>query len=182
MPQPVTLSVLLLLLLLGGCASVGERSAGGGELLLLPPSQGPGAMLLKQKVTFEAKGERFRFLALTRFETSRIKSVMLLPEGQPLVSLAYDGNRLIRDNRTPVEIPVREVLSIMQFSLWPEPAVREHYAPSDGWVLGFSPDRRTLDTPGGPVLEVRYEAGGLVVNNYRHGYRITVETLEKQVL
>ncbi|MES9904633.1 MAG: DUF3261 domain-containing protein [Sedimenticola sp.] len=152
------------------------------SLQLLPPSQGPGAWLLKQKVTMEARGELHRFLIVTRLESEQIRSVMLLPEGQPLISLVYDGENLIHKNRTDIEIPIQGILAIMQFSLWPEFSIREHYPTGDGWILSLSPQRRTLGTSDRLFLEVNFRAGGLVVDNHLHNYKIIIETLEKQIL
>ncbi len=182
MSRSVTRLIWLLVLLLNGCSSGMVKPSLPKNLQLLPPSQGPGAWLLKQKVTMEARGELHRFLIVTRLESEQIRSVMLLPEGQPLISLVYDGENLIHKNRTDIgnshsgDFGYYAVLTLAG-------VFNQRALPDGGWMDPVAiATAKTLGTSDRLFLEVNFRAGGLVVDNHLHNYKIIIETLEKQIL
>lgn len=168
----------LLLLSLYGCSTLTLEPIKPEQLKLLPPIEGPPAALLKQTVTMEKLGQQRQFLVVARFNSERLKLVALLPAGQQILSLEYDGQKLVQDNLPSMDIPGEEILAIMQFALWPESSVRNSYSESDGWTVLLDTKQRILKTETGSVLKVNYQEKELIVNNYLHDYRVTIHTLE----
>ncbi|MDX2506898.1 MAG: DUF3261 domain-containing protein, partial [Gammaproteobacteria bacterium] len=98
MPQLVRILVCFLALGLYGCSIATLQQPELAQLKLLPPDEGPGAALLKQKVTMMSKGQEQQFITVIRLQTDRLKLVALLPSGQQLFFLEYDGDALIQKN------------------------------------------------------------------------------------
>ena len=130
----------------------------------------------------EAWGQQRQFLVVTRLQQDQVKLVALLPTGQNLLSLEYDGDELTQESLSSMDIPGEDILAIMQFSLWPEQSIKQHYPKSEGWIVKFSPQQRTLLTTAGRVLNVSYQENDLLVDNYLHDYRVRIHTLEKTQL
>lgn len=135
--------------------------------------------MLKQRVILESRGKRQQFLVVARFELNRLRLVVLLPTGQQLLSLDYDGERLVQVNSPSVNIPGKEILASMQFALWPERSIKKHYSDKDGWLVEIALKKRALLTASGPLLRINRETDQLIVDNYLHDYRVIVHTLEK---
>jgi len=182
MSRRLSLSVLLLLALLPGCSSKQLETTPPPQLVLLPPAQIASEILLKQKITFEAGGRQQQFLVVARFERSRLKLVLLMPAGQPLLTLDYDGRKLLQNNQSTVELPGREILASMQFALWPQQSLQQHYPPDAGWQVEISDRQRSLLTASGAVLKISHKSETLVVDNHLHDYRVLIQTLEKKEL
>ncbi|MBY4676119.1 DUF3261 domain-containing protein [Marinobacterium sp. CAU 1594] len=130
----------------------------------------------------EAWGQQYQFLAVTRLEAGRSQLVALLPTGQPLLSLDYDGKALKQENLSSMDIRGEDILSIMQFALWPEISISLNYPPEEGWQVEMKPQERVLLNDSGAVLKVRYEKKGMTVENYLRNYRVEIQTLEKTEL
>jgi len=169
-------------LLLAGCSSQRPMVPEVHELNLLPPSEGPAAVLLKQKITLQSGQREQQFLAVVRFTREQLKLVVLLPSGQRLLTLDYDGTELTQQSLAAFDLPGGEILAIMQVASWPEESVRAHYPTSAGWRLEVSPDARQLLTESGAALTISYSPGKLRIDNYLKEYRVIVETLEKTSL
>ena len=181
--MPDAVKVLsLLLLLLGGCSSRQVTPPEPRELVLLPPAEIASEVLLKQKIGFEARGQQQQFLVVARFLRQRLGLVLLLPAGQALLTLDYDGLALSQNNRSTVDLPGREILASMQFALWPEDSLRRHYPPEAGWQVDLKQDERLLLTRSGAVLKISRNDGILIVDNHLHDYRVIIQTLEKNDL
>jgi hypothetical protein len=166
-------------LLMAGCSSQQAMAPEFIEFKLLPPSEGPAPVLLKQKVSLQSGHREQQFLAVARFEREQIKLVILLPSGQRLLTLDYDGSELTQQSLPGFDLPGGEILAIMQAASWPEASLRAHYPASAGWRLRISADARELLTESGTALTIDYSPGGLRINNYLKEYRVIVETLEK---
>ena len=149
---------------------------------LLPPDQGPAPVLLKQVVTMEARGDQHRFIGVVRITKERVQMVGLLPTGQQLFSLDYDGETLVQENSSYADVPGQEILTIMQFSLWPKTAVRQYYSGKGGWDVVFSSAQRVLEKGGEKLLDVQYAGDDLAIENHTGHYRILIKTLEKTEL
>ncbi|MBV1888879.1 MAG: DUF3261 domain-containing protein [Proteobacteria bacterium] len=189
-------ALLSILLVISGCSSFLKQTQPAGEdsaekpvsigfkteFKLLPPAQGPAPVLLKQIVTMEARGDQNRFIGVVRINKERVQMVGLLPTGQQLFSLDYGGKTLTQEDSSYADIPGQEVLTIMQFALWPESSIRQHYPENSGWDADFSPAQRTLEKDGQELLNVNYFADELVIKNYLGHYRILIKTLEKTEL
>jgi hypothetical protein len=176
MPQALT---LLALLLLAGCSATRMATPAVVELALLPPSEGPAPVLLKQKITLLTGQRQQQFLAVARFERDRIELVVLLPGGQRLLTLDYDGEELLQESFASIDLKGRDILAIMQFSSWPEASLRAHYPERDGWQVVVSPGERRLLNDSGPALTIAYRAAEMQIDNFLMEYRVIVQTLER---
>jgi len=186
-------ALLSVLLVISGCSSFSKQIQPAGEdsaekplsiglktaFKLLPPEQGPAPVLLKQIVTMEARGDQDRFIGVVRIGKERVQMVGLLPTGQQLFSLDYGGKTLTQENSSYADIPGQEILTIMQFALWPESSIRQHYPENSGWDSDFSPSQRTLEKNGQELLDVKYFGDELVIRNHLGHYRILIKILEK---
>ena len=108
MPQALT---LLAALLLAGCSASQMATPAVVELVLLPPSEGPAPVLLKQKITLLAGQRQQQFLAVARFEHDRLELVVLLPGGQRLLTLGYDGEELLQESLASIDLKGRDILA-----------------------------------------------------------------------
>ncbi len=182
MPRALNRFVILCCFMLGACGTHQLASQEPPALILLPPAELTGELLLKQKITFAARGSEQQFLVIARLTRQRSKLVVLLPVGQQLLTLDYDGDRLLQTDYSQAKIPGREILASMQFALWPEQALRRHYSPNDGWRVEIADRERNLLTSSGPVLRITHDTESLVVDNHLHDYRVVIQTLEKKEL
>ncbi|OMH31681.1 DUF3261 domain-containing protein [Motiliproteus sp. MSK22-1] len=173
---------LILLLSLNGCSVIGYQAPAPEHLKLLPTTEGPGAMLIKQAVTMESRGRQQQFLVVTRLLSHQLKLIAVLPTGQQLFSLEYDGKKLTQDSLAAFDLPGEEILAVIQFALWPELSIKSHYLESDGWDLNFTEYQRTLLTSAGTVLTVSYQSKKIDVKNYLRDYSVKIHMLEKMDL
>lgn len=171
------------LLVLTGCGVVSEHVPQvPKQLQLLPPAQGPDETLLKQKVTMKAAGEKRQFIAVLRLKRDATQLVALLPTGQQILQLSYDGKDLDQDSLLGVDVPGREILAMMQFALWPEQTIFQFYPSDLGWLLQMDDAHRQVENAEGPLLEVTYQKNKLTLENYVGNYKVQIETLEAQSL
>ena len=166
-------------MLVAGCSSQQARAPELIEFKLLPPSEGPTPVLLKQKISLQSEQREQQFLAVARFESDQINLVILLPSGQRLLTLDYDGSELTQQSLAGFDLPGGEILAIMQAASWPEASLRAHYPASAGWRFRVSTDARELLTESGTALTIDYSPEGLRIDNYLKDYRVIVETLER---
>lgn len=179
MQQPVRILVCLIVLGLCGCSVTALQPAELEQLKLLPPVDGPEDSLLKQKITMKSRKLNQKFIAVIRLQRDRLKLVALLPTGQQLFFLEYDGEKLIQKNFSSMDIPGEDMLAIMQFALWPSGSIKQHYTREDGWIVETSPEQRTLLTNYGVLIKVSYQAETIIVENYLHNYQLRIQPLEK---
>jgi hypothetical protein len=182
MPNALKIPALVVLLLLFGCSAQRLSAPEPKVLKLLPPEEGSVSVLLKQKVTLQVGERQQQFLAVSRFDQQQLKLVALLPTGQQILSLDYDGEKLVKETFAPVDLPGREILAIIQFAMWPEHSIKKHYPEKDGWQVEIAPDKRILLTESGVVLRITYQLAELRVDNYLKGYQVIVNTLERTEL
>lgn len=182
MQQSVKIFVCLLVLVLCGCSFSPSPRTEPAQLKLLPPAEGPEDSLLKQKITMESQGLNQQFIAVLRLQRDRLKLVALLPTGQQLFLLEYDGEELIQRNTSSIDIPGKDILAIMQFSLWPSKSVEQHYTREEEWFVDISPEQRSLLTSSGMLLKVDYQTEAVIIENHLHDYRLMVQPLENKSL
>lgn len=120
-----------------------------------------------------------QFLTVARFEPRRLRLAVLLPSGQSLATLDYDGEKLEQESVADIDVPGREILAVMQFANWPPDSLRRHYPASEGWRVEVSDGVRRLLTESGPALNIALSPRVLHIDNYSREYRVIVETLEK---
>ena len=181
MPNALRIPALVVLLLCG-CSTQWLGAPEPIVLKLLPPEEGAVSVLLKQKITLQAGERQQQFLAVARFDQQHLKLVALFPTGQQILSLDYDGEKLVKETFAPVDLPGREILAIIQFAMWPEHSIKAHYPEKDGWQVEITPDKRILLTESGAVLRITYQLAELRVDNYLKGYQVIVNTLERTEL
>ena len=169
----------IVLLLLYGCSSQQLTYTSPKALKLLPPAERVADVLLKQRLTLKSGGKQQQFLLVARFDRDRLKLVVLLPTGQQLLSLDYDGESLVQENLPSVNVPGEEILASMQFALWPEHSIKKHYPEKEGWIVEIAPEERILLTVKGALLKIKRQDQELIVDNYLHDYRVIIDTLEK---
>lgn len=182
MSQSVKIFVCLVVLCLCGCSFSSPPRTETAQLNLLPPAEGPVNSLLKQKITMESQSLNQQFIAVLRLQSDRLKMVALLPTGQQLFLLEYDGKELIQRNTSSIDIPGKDILAIMQFVLWPSNSIQQHYTREEGWFVDISPERRSLFTSSGVLLMVSYQADAVIIENQLHDYRLRVRPLENESL
>lgn len=182
MSQPLKIATWLLFFALAGCSTRQLEPPPPPELVLLPPTEISTELLLKQKITFESGDRQQQFLVVARFQRQRLKLVLLLPAGQPLLTLDYDGQILVQENQSNVALPGWEILASMQFALWPETSLTRHYPSEAGWQVVIAGHNRTLLTASGVVLKIGRESENLLLDNHLHDYRVIIQTLEKREL
>lgn len=170
---------LFTLLLLAACRVMPPAGSGAPEFQLLPPAEGPAPVLLKQKIELQAGERQAQFLVVARYDRERLRLAILLPAGQRLLTLDYDGEILLQENFAAFDLPGREMLAIMQFARWPESSLRRHYRASAGWqVIVNAPERRLL-TDSVDALTITYRPAELQIDNHIKEYRVIVQTLER---
>lgn len=181
MSQLIRAGFIVSLLLLAGCSFFGaaERLA---EMLLLNPAAGPAPVLLTQRVTLDGWGQQRKFIAIARFNYEQTKLVALLPTGQQLLYLEFDGEQLKQRTVPSIELPGKDILALIQFALWPNDALQNSYRSEQGWALEISDKRRQLMYNDSLVLDVSYDGQQINIENHLAGYRVKIETLEQKDL
>jgi hypothetical protein len=169
---------LVVFLFLTGCSAQQYSPPDGGSLKLLPPVDVSASVLLKQKVILQSGEKQQQFLVVARFKPQRLKLVVLSPIGQQLLMLDYDGEALVEESFSSIDLPGREILAIIQLALWPAQSVRNNYPEKEGWLLDISAEKRVLQNAGRMHLKVSYEDEKLLIENYVHDYRVIVHLLE----
>lgn len=163
---------------INACSTTTTNTPVPDRLILLPPSEGPSAVLLKQKVTFDKAGRRQQFFLVTRMDSKQIDLIVVLATGQKALTISYDGISLSQEQHLSANIPGGEILALIQFVRWPEQAIRKHYRQSDGWILKIDQGQRTLLTRFGVLVKVEHRAGSIIVENFDRKYRVVIELIE----
>ena len=169
----------LLSFIIGGCSILNIEQEKNKALILLPIQQGPANYVYKHKITIEGRGQQRDFIAISRLNTESLKVAVLLANGQKIMSLQYDGEEFKQNLFSEIEVPAKDIMAIMQFSLWPKQTVVEYYPAAQGWITTFSDHKRTLSGYHKLVLEVDYSAKKLSVRNARHDYRVYIRNLDQ---
>lgn len=173
----IRINLLLLLLFLYGCSTTRLAPPPVAMLVLLPPQEITEPVLLKQKVIMQAAAGELQFIMIARFDTEGLRLVALLPSGQTLLTLDYDGLELVQQSNSPVDIPGKDILAIIQFANWPEESIRRHYRAAEGWMVELNAKSRILSTAGRMFLKIDRQGEELVVENYAQNYRVLVYPL-----
>ncbi len=172
----------LLLLMLAGCSSFRTAQPPPVEMLLLQPAQGPQPVLLTQRITLNGWGQQQQLVAIGRFTYAQTQLVALLPTGQQLLYLAFDGEQLEQRSLPSIELPGKDILAQIQFALWPDSALLESYRSGDSWAVVMTGGRRQLFHDGTVLLDVSYRGQQINIENHLAGYRVSIETLEQKDL
>lgn len=182
MPRRLVLCTLLLAVL-SACSLIKPWHQNGPALQLLAPQYGPVPALYQQKLNFIATGVERQVLVALKIDTSGIKLRALLPTGQSLYSIEYDGQTLSKQNLANVELPADEILAMLQFALWPSSILDETYNASEHWLIEETEKYRLLSYNGKRKLRVDFVSQNTIhLTNYSHQYEVNVETLEYKKL
>lgn len=150
------LAGLVFALLLTGCDGSSSRRLDPG-IFLLPPSEAGFEASLTQEVSFERGATRFDSTALLEVSSTEVVLVGLSPFGTRMLSLRWDGKKLIqeRDRSIPKELPLELILRDIQLATWPAASVRAAL-PSPAWKLQDTGSERILLKDGKVVVRIRY--------------------------
>ncbi len=181
MPGALKTSTLGILLLLFGCSA---QQTGSPQLALklLPPAEASVAVLFEQKLTLKTSERQQKFLLVARFDKDRLKMALLSPSGLQLLLLDYDGETLVQESSFSIDVPGKEILAIIQFAMWPEQSVKNHYSENNGWLVEITADSRILLTVDKVILKIEFRDGMLIIDNYLRNYRVLVHTLKRKEL
>lgn len=200
-----TLPWLVAVLLLGACAgappvepgavpaviqgtdsatdSATDAAPGTMPLLRLPPASLGRTLQLQQQITVQypsPQGEQTRdILALLEADAAHTR-LAAMAGGQVLARLDWDGRDLhvTRAPWAPAELVPERILSDLQLSLWPVPAIAA--ALPAGWHVEDMGDVRRLRAGNEVVAEARHpDAITTVFDQRRAGYRLTIRTLQR---
>jgi len=138
--------------------------------------------VLKQVVTVKGNGEETSFIVVSKLEPEKLELVALLPTGQSLLTLEYDGLNLAQQVFAEISLPSEEMLAIMQLALWPEPSIKQHYLRDAGWLVTIGSEQRTLSTLTEKILTIRYQQQTVLIEHHLHQYKVVVRTIEKKLL
>ncbi|GAC33410.1 DUF3261 domain-containing protein [Paraglaciecola polaris] len=175
--------VTALLMAVNACSSMSQAPLKKFSLHLLAPKSGPKPALYQQKLSLYTKGNVSQVLVVLKVEYAGIKLRALLPTGQSLYSINYDGQTLSKQNLANVELPAEEMLSMLQFALWPSDILHETYNASGNWQIEETKKFRLLTLNGKNTLRVDFvNQNTLHLTNYPHQYNVKVETLEHKRL
>lgn len=181
MPKAIVIIALSVHLLLSAC-SLQQHSSSPPDLKLLPPDEVPAELLVKQKLSLLAGEKQEEFLVVARFEKQRVKLVLLSAVGLQLLMLDYDGENLIQETHSSINIPGRDLLAVVQFAMWSDQSIYKHYPAKEGWQVQIDPEKRILLTAGEPLLKIVYGLDSLSIDSFIHDFQIQVFTLEKTPL
>lgn len=150
-------------------------------LLRLAPAALGRTLSLQQLITVQIRtphGEQTREIqALLEADATHTR-LAALAGGQVLARLDWDGTdlRATRSPWAPAEVVPERILSDLQLSLWPVPAIRA--ALPAGWRLEASAGVRRLVTGDDVAVEVSYPNDMTTeFVQHRDGYRLTIRTL-----
>lgn len=165
---------------LAGCATVAPKPAEAPLLRLSPASLGR-TLNLQQQITVQypsPQGEQTReMLALLEADADHTR-LAAMAGNQVLARIDWDGHdlRVTRSPWAPPELKPERILSDMQLSLWPVPAIQA--ALPSGWRVEATDGGRQLRAGSEVVAEVRYpDATTTLFTQRRDGYRLTIRTL-----
>lgn len=164
--------------LVSGCATVTPKTPKFQDLPLLSPVSGPGSAVSVQRLVMEAQGRSQDMVVVTRISPSQVRMQALLPTGQTLLKLEYDGKDLQVEQVGPVTLPAAEIMAMMQFANWPFDSVTQQYPAEAGWAVAEDANLRLLWIHDQAYLTVAYFPRSLEIENHRRQYRVRVEALE----
>ena len=150
-------------------------------LLRLPPAALQRELMLQQTIAADfmraGKPEHRELQVLLEAHATHTR-VAAIGGGQVLARLDWDGTelRITRSPWAPDSVQPERILSDLQLSLWPAPAIRG--ALPQGWALDDAPTGRRLRQGDDVVVDIRYpDAATTLIEQRRDGYRLTIRTL-----
>jgi co-chaperonin GroES (HSP10) len=160
------------------CSFLSKNLMSENALLLMAPGLTEEHGVLKQKVTLVREGKSQSFVVITELMKETTQVAVLMPAGQRVLTMKYDGQKFESTNYTGMAIPAREIFALMQFAIWPEKALGDYYRPQSGWQMVLSEQQRQLLKQKNPVLNVWFNPYHTEVHHLRHKYQVIIEPLE----
>ncbi|MCX4189074.1 DUF3261 domain-containing protein [Methylophaga sp. OBS3] len=170
--------VALLLPLLSACGLISHKVSHSTDLMLLPPSSAPQFGIQQQKVTVIREGKKQQFLVFSEFTKSIVKVAVLVPTGQRLLTMQYDGSEFTVQNDTNTVFPAKDIMAVMQFAVWQQDAIMKNYLERAGWLVSISAEQRELRQQQQDVLVVQIQDGQIEIQHLLHQYQVIIEPLE----
>lgn len=175
-------SALILAVCVSGCGVFPEKSQ-SIELPLLTFDHRPESQLIKQSVTVQNIDRALTFLVLSRINTDSLKTVAILPTGQQLYSLEYDGRELKADVSELMKTKPGEIIAMQQFVLWSLESIEQAFSKRpDGWVVKEALPVRELFYSDYLVLTATYSTYGVEIRHHLKNYTMLINSLESQPL
>ncbi len=151
-------------------------------VLRLPPAALRRTLALQQHIevryrTADGATETRELIALLQADAAHTR-LAAVAGGQVLARLDWDGTRLdvSRASWAPAQLDPERILSDLQLSLWPLPAVAD--ALPTGWTVREAQGRRVLRHGDEVVVEIQHAgADTLRFTQHRDGYALTIRTL-----
>lgn len=168
---------LFAVFVLSGCSNLSQRVFNDEALLLLPPDKGAEQALLKHKLSLKRDDNTQTFIVLNRITPDVFKVLVLLPTGQTIVRMSYDGESFDVKNMANNALPAKEVFALMQFALWPKSTLIKYYRHELGWVVSGDENSRQLTYNNTPYLIIKNNKKGFNINNIKDKYEAVVEEL-----
>ncbi|MDO6566964.1 DUF3261 domain-containing protein [Alteromonas sp. 1_MG-2023] len=166
-------------LVLSACSALNSARYQAFPLLLLPPVEGPAPAVYQQRLDIVSQRASHQFLVVLKIDESEIKLRGLLPTGQSAYTINYDGKQIEQQSLGAEALPAEEILTMLQFALWPEESLRKFYEVDDGWLIETGPNFRLLSLDGQSKLKINYlENEQVVLDNLARQYKVKIETLE----
>lgn len=144
---------------------------------LLPVAAGPENFVYKQHIALKKHLQQHDFIAVTKLDNEALTVVVLLPNGQKVFSASYDGQYFSQSVQGTPDIRVQEIVSIMQFALWPKQALEVAYPSSQKWLIIDTTKQRLLMRQSKVLLEVNKSDEGITINNLQSGYQVNIRHL-----
>ena len=181
--MPKLIGLLFIAFALGACSFLAPTKVPNNELVLLLPIEVATSLpkVVKQSVIFEKYAQQRQFIAVARFNAEQTKFVALSASGQPFLYLTHDSQGFEKRNLSGIELPAKEILAMIQFTLWPKWAVEQGYPENIGWRVEITSGIRRLYYNNILLIEVEQEGDDINISNYRSDYKIYIHTFDKEV-
>lgn len=161
-----------------GCSYLHLQPSKPKVLQLLSPLSGPQPSVRVQRLTMEAQDQSQQFVVVTRIQPNRVQMQALLPTGQTLIKLEYDGQDVRVEQAASIELPANDMLAIMQLAIWPLESMIQGYPVEAGWRVIEAANQRVLMTGDHRYITVEYKPNSFHIENHRDGYKVHIEDLE----
>lgn len=151
------------------------------EMPLLPPSISNQLGVVKQKMTMVAGNKTQTFIVVSNDQSQQFDVLVMVPTGQALMRMTFDGQLFNEENMTGLKLPAKEIMAIMQFASWPVETLAQSYKIEDGWTIILEAGFRRLDCKQKRFLDVQYQDNDrMIISNKRSRYQAIIEPLEEQ--
>ena len=175
--QRLTLT-LLVLLSLGACAPQRELLP---QIPLLSPASLGRSVYAQQQLEAEFNGQSWQMQGALEVTPQGLRMVGLTPFGQRLITLLWDGQKLLEERTAhlPQTVQGERILSDVQLMYWPLPALRA--ALPAGWRVEQEGGVRRVFDAEREIIKIQCAIpdpwqGRCVFEHQVYGYRLTLDS------